>query len=282
MSPTTGQHSHAVLQRRAHDARFHPVDSAAKLYELGIAALRRWLHGCEPRNGARLPRSTHRRMGRPAAPPTGSALERVHRARTRAITSRAWMPTISLIRGAWKNNCAFSKRHPEVDLTGGWAVLFAEGARRSANAQIPPHTPRSPAGRCYSFKLIHPTFMGKTSWFRRYRYRADAIRCEDHDLLFRACARKPVCQFAGDRAGLPARLHRFAKAPAIALDVVPLRGPLFESRRAPAGGRGGGIEGLPDVVAVAARADAAWLRSRSAALSEQELREWRQVWESVS
>ena len=30
--------------------------------------------------------------------------------------------------------------------------------------------------------------MGKTTWFRRYRYRADAIRCEDMDLLFRACA----------------------------------------------------------------------------------------------
>jgi hypothetical protein len=40
--------------------------------------------------------------------------------------------------------------------------------------------------------------------------------------------------------------------------------------------------GCRDVLAVAARADAAWLRARSAPLTEEELREWRQVWDSVA
>lgn len=33
-----------------------------------------------------------------------------------------------------------------------------------------------------------------------------------------------------------------------------------------------------DVLAVAARADGAWLRARAQALTEDEMREWRQVW----
>jgi len=37
-----------------------------------------------------------------------------------------------------------------------------------------------------------------------------------------------------------------------------------------------------DALAVAAGADGAWLRSRAAALTEEELREWQQVWASVS
>jgi hypothetical protein len=37
-----------------------------------------------------------------------------------------------------------------------------------------------------------------------------------------------------------------------------------------------------DVLAVAARADAAWLRTRYAVLTGEELIEWRQVWDSVS
>src|ERR1022692_2680451 len=82
----------------------------------------------------------------------------------------------------------FLADHPEVDLTGGWAVLFADAGAPVGKRADPAAHGQIARWPLYSFKLIHPTFMGKTSWFRRYRYRADAIRCEDHDLLFRACA----------------------------------------------------------------------------------------------
>jgi hypothetical protein len=42
------------------------------------------------------------------------------------------------------------------------------------------------------------------------------------------------------------------------------------------------LKSCRDVLAVGARADTAWLRARYAALTEEELREWRQVWDSVS
>jgi glycosyltransferase involved in cell wall biosynthesis len=176
----------------------------------------------------------------------------------------------------------YLETHPEVDLTGGWAVLFAdEGAPVGKRADPAAHgeIARRPL---YSFKLIHPTFMGKTEWFRRYQYRADAIRCEDHDLLYRACGQS-----------------RFANVPEIVLGYrqgsINLRKCLRSrwmwydcagSYLNTAGRmRVGAVEILKscrDVLAVTAHADTAWLRSRSAALSTEELREWRQVWASVS
>jgi hypothetical protein len=59
------------------------------------------------------------------------------------------------------------------------------------------------------------------------------------------------------------------------LDAEPLR-------RASAAGAVEVLKRWRDVLAVAARADTAWLRSRYAALNEEELREWRQIWNSVS
>ncbi|MGR3278821.1 glycosyltransferase family 2 protein [Acaryochloris marina NIES-2412] len=35
------------------------------------------------------------------------------------------------------------------------------------------------------FALCHPTWMGKTDWFRTHKYRPKAVRTEDRDLLFR-------------------------------------------------------------------------------------------------
>jgi len=176
----------------------------------------------------------------------------------------------------------FLEAHPEIDLAGGWAVLFADtGAPVGKRADPAAHhqIARRPL---YSFKLIHPTFMGKTAWFRRYRYRADAIRCEDHDLLFRAMTES-----------------RFANLPEIVLGYrqgsIDLRKRLRSRRMwCRCAGRylnGAGrvrvaavelLKGCRDAVAVAAHVDAAWLRSRSLQLTEQELQEWRQVWASVS
>jgi len=181
-----------------------------------------------------------------------------------------------------EKQAGFLEAHREVDLTGGWAVLF-DGAGAPVGKRADPEAHAAIARwPLYSFKLIHPTFMGKTSWFRRYFYRAEAVRCEDHDLLFRA-----------------RRDSRFANLPEIVLGyrqgAIDLRKQLRSrwmwSRCAgrylgPSGGlRVGAVEALRscrDVLAVAAHADGAWLRARYAPLNQEELSEWRQVWNSVS
>jgi glycosyltransferase involved in cell wall biosynthesis len=177
---------------------------------------------------------------------------------------------------------SFLEDHPDVDLTGGCAVVFADGGAPLGKRNYPAAHTDIARRPLHWFKLMHPTFMGKTSWFRRYRYRADAIRCEDMDLLFRA------------RAG-----SRFANLPEI---VLGYRQGSLDLRKCLRGRwmwfhcsgrylnaterlRVGAMEAFKscwDVLTVAAHADAAWLRSRYAALNENELREWRQVWDSVS
>lgn len=176
----------------------------------------------------------------------------------------------------------FLEAHPEVDLAGGWAVLFADTGVPVGKRADPASHREITRWPLYSFKLIHPTFMGKTTWFRQYRYRVDAIRCEDHDLLYRAMTES-----------------RFANLPEIVLGYrqgsIDLRKRLRSRRMwCRCAGRylsGAGrvrvaavelLKGCRDAVAVAAHADAAWLRSRSLQLTEQELREWQQVWASVS
>ena len=176
----------------------------------------------------------------------------------------------------------FLQEHPEVDLTGGWAVLFADAGAPVGKRADPPAHAEIARWPLHSFKLIHPTFMGKAAWFRRYGYRADAFRCEDHDLLFRAC-----------------RESRFANLPEVVLGYRQASLDLRKCLRsrwmwcrcagryltAPGRLRVGAVEavkGCRDALAVAARADGAWLRSRYTPLTADELREWRQVWESVS
>jgi glycosyltransferase involved in cell wall biosynthesis len=176
----------------------------------------------------------------------------------------------------------FLEAHPDVDLTGGWAVLFGDAGAPIGRRADPAAHGDIARWPLYSFKLIHPTFMAKTSWFRRYGYRADALRCEDHDLLYRACAHS-----------------RFANLPEIVLGYRQGRIHLQKQLRSRwmwcrsasrylnlAGRmRVAAVEvlkGSRDAVAVALRADTAWLRSRYPALNDDELREWRQVWTSVS
>lgn len=176
----------------------------------------------------------------------------------------------------------FLEGRPDVDLTGGCAVVFADGGAPLGKRNYPAAHADIARRPIHWFKLMHPTFMGKTSWFRRYRYRVDAIRCEDMDLLFRA------------RAG-----SRFANLSEIVLgyrqDSLVLRKCLrgrwmwFRcSRRylnATERLQVGAVEAFKscwDVLAVAMHADTAWLRSRYAALTDDELREWKQVWASVS
>jgi len=84
---------------------------------------------------------------------------------------------------------AFLREHPEVDLLGGAILVFADGHRvlgiRPSGLNHSEICRRPWAG----FYLAHPTWMGRIQFFREHRYRNDAIRCEDQDLLLRAHAR---------------------------------------------------------------------------------------------
>lgn len=167
-------------------------------------------------------------------------------------------------------------------MTGSWAVLFDNTGSAVAKRADPTAHDQIARRPLHSFKLIHPAFMGKTAWFRRHLYRADAIRCEDHDLLFRTHASS--C---------------FANVPEILLGYRQTGIDWHKSLRSrwtwwrstsrylnlPRRLRVGAVEAVKscrDVLAVALHADTTLLKARYLALTDQELQEWRRVWDSVS
>jgi glycosyltransferase involved in cell wall biosynthesis len=84
-----------------------------------------------------------------------------------------------------EHQLAYLRAYADVDLVGGWMMVFrgngtAIGMRRTAldHEHICAH-PWS------GIPIAHPTWVGGTEWFRRNPYRANAVRMEDRELLFR-------------------------------------------------------------------------------------------------
>jgi glycosyltransferase involved in cell wall biosynthesis len=80
----------------------------------------------------------------------------------------------------------FLRGHPEIDLLGAGILVFRdEGQALGTRVILENHEEicRRPSA---GFYLPHPTWMGRTAWFRRHLYRAQAVRMEDQDLMLRA------------------------------------------------------------------------------------------------
>jgi glycosyltransferase involved in cell wall biosynthesis len=81
----------------------------------------------------------------------------------------------------------FLERHPEIDLVGCRAIAFRGPKEiigmmpfRSSHEAICAHP-------WNVFYLAHPTWMGRSEWFRHYRYRIpEVFLAEDQELLLRA------------------------------------------------------------------------------------------------
>jgi len=83
---------------------------------------------------------------------------------------------------------AFLDGHPDVDLLAASMSVFTDGGRLLGLRLAP----RSHEAICVhpwsGFPMAHPTWMGRIEWFRRHRYRSDAVGMEDKELLFRTYA----------------------------------------------------------------------------------------------
>ena len=79
----------------------------------------------------------------------------------------------------------YLENHPNVDILGTQILIFdGDGNSRGKSALTQSHQEiccRPWAG----FSLAHPTWMGKLEWFSAQKYREEAIRMEDYDLLLR-------------------------------------------------------------------------------------------------
>ena len=81
---------------------------------------------------------------------------------------------------------AYLRQHPEIDLCSGGAMVFGRHGRplwRYRPATAHSHIVRAPFR---GFPLWHPAWMGRTGWFRHWRYDAAAWLAQDQELLLRS------------------------------------------------------------------------------------------------
>jgi glycosyltransferase involved in cell wall biosynthesis len=103
----------------------------------------------------------------------------------------------------------YLEQHPEVDLLGCGMLVFKNsgtvvGVR--SGSQTHEAICRHP---CSGFQIGHPTWMGRTNWFRTHHYDAKAIRAQDQVLLLRtyvtsrfACLPEILCGYREDELSL--------------------------------------------------------------------------------
>jgi hypothetical protein len=81
----------------------------------------------------------------------------------------------------------YLRSHPEVDLLGVGAIAISEKNEGLWVYNFPSKHEKICETPWRDIYLMHPTWMGKTEWFRRHRYAVPApYMCEDRELLLRS------------------------------------------------------------------------------------------------
>lgn len=80
----------------------------------------------------------------------------------------------------------YLENHPDIDLLGTQTIIFGRDGQAMGMTSLKEDSHSEICCRPWSgFSLSHPTWMGKSEWFRAYQYRTQALRMEDYDLLLR-------------------------------------------------------------------------------------------------
>lgn len=81
----------------------------------------------------------------------------------------------------------FLKKHPKIDLCGTWVDLIDSKGKTVGEKKYPTKSKDVKKSICWHTAVIHPTFMGKKTFFEKIGgYRINYDFAEDYDLLQRA------------------------------------------------------------------------------------------------
>jgi glycosyltransferase involved in cell wall biosynthesis len=177
---------------------------------------------------------------------------------------------------------SYLETHPEVDLLGAGMMVFAAGGGPVGLYHAPTTHEAICARPLSGFYLPHPTWMGRTEWFRSFRYDPVCRKAQDQDLLLRAwrtsryaALPEPLVGYRQDavsaRKSLAGRYY-FSRAI--------LRATVREARL-PAGIAAVAVQGLKlaaDTVAIGTGLARTLLKHRARPCTEAEAERWRQVW----
>lgn len=80
----------------------------------------------------------------------------------------------------------FLEEHPCVDLLGTGILLYSGQGVVKGIMPVKQRHEDICKRPWWGFYLPHPTWLGKREWFSKYKYRPEADKAEDQDLLFRS------------------------------------------------------------------------------------------------
>lgn len=180
----------------------------------------------------------------------------------------------------------FLQQHVEIDLLGTGAVVF--GNDGAAVGTFPLRLTHDEICRkpWSGFYLAHPTWMGKTEWFRKHRYRIEMQKAQDQDLLLRswrtsrfACLPEILTGYAQETLSLKKILvTRFYFSRAL-VQVAVRRGQYLS-----------GLltlliqlaKGVVDTFSILTGLERIILRHRALPISAQERERWEQCWSACA
>jgi hypothetical protein len=178
----------------------------------------------------------------------------------------------------------YLQSHPEVDLVGGWVVVFRnDGTALGARRGILTHE-QMWSQPWKGVLMPHPTWMGRTKWFRDNPYRTGR-ESEDQDLLFRtyhksrfATVPETVLGYREDRLSLPYLLSmRWYCCQSIVASAIRQR----RLRNAALCIVAEVAKGMTEAVAICTGLNHRMLRRRAMPMEENEALEWQSVWQEV-
>ncbi len=181
---------------------------------------------------------------------------------------------------------AYLQAHPDVDLVGAWVLVFGANGIVQGKRINGEHHEAICARPDYGFQLPHPTWLGRTAFFEKYRYQPTATLCEDADLLLRAYRdsrfatvpeillgyREEQLKLSkiliARRSSMRSMVHEFARQgkPHLAVKGVTTQV----------------LKGAVDCVAVTSGLNYRLLRHRARPVTGQETRDWWSAWNAIS
>lgn len=184
-----------------------------------------------------------------------------------------------------KRQLEFLEAHPEVDLVAGRIVVFRDDGVAYGVRPVPSTHERICAHPWRGISMPHPAWMGRTEWFLRNPYSADALRSQDQELLLRTC---PASRFAAlPEIVLGYRENSLSLSKILLARIemcrMMIRIGCAQRRflRCALGVLTLAAKGLMDTLAVSTGLNYFLLRHRALDLHKDEEREWRSVWEKV-
>jgi glycosyltransferase involved in cell wall biosynthesis len=180
----------------------------------------------------------------------------------------------------------YLEEHSEIDLLGTGILVFKANGHALGTRVIRESHDEICSRPWAGFYLPHPSWMGRSGWFRQHLYRPEATRMEDQDLLLRSYRTSRFASLSEILMGYREDSFSLQKALRARFHFVKLFGHSFFQKKAHRSFALRGIaehtmKAMAEVFAVATGQVYRVLRHRALPVSPREVARWEQVWRDL-